>query len=253
MRTHELTEIRLSSGEVLRGDFHSTDPADDRAIIFIHGFGSVRNGEKAVALEAACARGGLAFAAFDCRGHGQSDGQMRDLRPTRLLEDLAAVRDFLTGHGLRRLGLVGSSMGGFAGAWFAAGAAEVRACVLIAPAFRFLERRWESLSDLERDYWKKAGVVRYRNEHIDVEVGYGLMEERTLFPPGELAARWTKPALIFHGLRDDTVPVEDSLDFLRQAASPDVELRIFRDRDHRLTASKEEMASEAVRFLVRWL
>ena len=43
---------------------------------------------------------------------------MRDLRASRLLEDLAAVRHYLIGRGIRRLGLVGSSMGAFASAWF---------------------------------------------------------------------------------------------------------------------------------------
>lgn len=248
MRIHEPIAIRFATGDYVRGDLRYCDAPADRAIVFIHGFASHRQGEKSVALEEACARQGWTFVAFDCRGHGESDGSMRDVRPSRLLEDLGAVCDHLIGRGVRNLGLVGSSMGGFLSAWYGQQCAEVFACVLIAPAFRFLERRWEALSDFERAMWKKAGYVRYKNEYIDVDVSFGLMEERHLFPFEDLIARWTKPALIFHGVEDDTVPVEDSIDFLKRASARQIELRLIKNGDHRLTAIKDEMAAEACRF-----
>jgi pimeloyl-ACP methyl ester carboxylesterase len=253
MHSQELVELHLPSGEALRGDLHYSDSCGQHAIIFCHGFGSVRTGEKSIVLQEECARREWTFAAFDFRGHGESGGSMRDLRPSRLLEDLSAIRDFLAARGVKRLGLVGSSMGGFAAAWFALQAEEVKACVLIAPAFRFLERRWEMLSEFERTFWKSAGHVRYKTEDLDVEVGYCLMEERELFPSTELAKRWTKPALIFHGLADDTVPPSDSIEFQQQAPGTAIELRLFKDGDHRLNAIKEEMAAESCRFFTRYL
>jgi pimeloyl-ACP methyl ester carboxylesterase len=114
------------------------------AVLYVHGFGSRRDGEKSEALAAACARRGWTFAAFDFRGHGSSDGAPRELTASRLLEDLSAIHGFLVAHGHPHLGLVGSSMGAFAAAWFAVRHPEaVVGCVLLAPAFRFLERRWQ--------------------------------------------------------------------------------------------------------------
>ena len=249
MRTIEPIRIDFPNGEHIRGDLHFTNQPDNRAIVFVHGFGSRRDGEKSVALAQACERSNFTFCCFDFRGHGESGGTMRELRPSRLIEDLSAVRDYLVARGINHLGLVGSSMGGFAAAWFAHQCDEVKACVLIAPAFRFLERRWESLSEFERRYWKDAGWVRYKNEWIDVEVGYGLVEERLLFPWEPLAERWSKPALIFHGTADDTVPMSDSLDFLHKSQSGSIELRLFKNGDHRLIDFKDEMANEACRFL----
>jgi pimeloyl-ACP methyl ester carboxylesterase len=121
--------------------------------------------------------------------------------------------------------------------------------VLIAPAFRFLDRRWNLLSEFERRYWKEAGWIRYKNDSIDVEVGYGLMEERMLYLSEALAERWTKPALIYHGTADDTVPYGDSVDFLQKASGGRIELRLFKNGDHRLTEYKDEIAAEACRFL----
>src|SRR5258708_5906090 len=105
--------ISRTGGVELAGDYLPA-PNCDFAVMWVHGFGSHRGGEKAAAVCAECARRGWAFAAFDFRGHGASSGTMRELRASRLIEDLAAVRDFLAARGHTRLGLVGSSMGGFA-------------------------------------------------------------------------------------------------------------------------------------------
>ncbi|MCE9531521.1 MAG: lysophospholipase [Planctomycetes bacterium] len=250
-RIHEPIEVRVSPAEIIRGDLRFTGNPGRDAVVFLHGFGSTRNGEKSAALEEACASTGWTFAAVDCRGHGTSDGTMRDLRGSRLLEDVDAFCDALTSRGIEKFYVVGSSMGGFLAAWYALDAEKVAACVMIAPAFRFIQRRWDSLTEFQRAYWKQAGFVRYKNEWIDVEVGYGLVEERGQYPFEELLSRWSKPALIFHGTADETVPVEDSLEFHRGAAGGAIELRLFGKGGHRLNEHKEEMASHALRFFER--
>jgi uncharacterized protein len=245
----EFVELRLLTGEVLRGDLHA---GSDRAIVYVHGFGSHQGGEKAVALATECDRREWTFAAFDFRGHGSSAGAMRDLTASRLLEDLAAIRDLLARRGCTRLGLVGSSMGGFAAAWFAVHHSDaVTGCVLLAPAFRFLDRRFAELTPDERDAWRRTGVRRVRNEWIDVDSGYRLVEERAAFDSAELARRWQTPLLIYHGLTDDIVPAADSLAFVEETAYPDVELRLLKAGDHRLTAFKDEIAVAACRFFER--
>ena len=242
--------LPLSSGGRLVGDYHPGP--GPFAVVWVHGFGSHRGGEKAAAVRAACADRGWPFAAFDFRGHGDTGGPMHELRASRLIEDLDAVRDFLAGHGHTRLGLVGASMGGFAAAWFAARNPDaVVGCVLLAPAFRFLHRRWEGLTAEQRDEWRRTDRLRVTSEWVDVEVGYGLVEERDRFRPEVLAERWATPTLIFHGCADDIVPAADSLAFLADVRFPDVELRLLKGGDHRLTAYKDEIAAEAVRFFDR--
>jgi pimeloyl-ACP methyl ester carboxylesterase len=218
-------------------------------LLWVHGFGSFRGGEKAAAVRLECQRKGWSFAAFDFRGHGNSSGTMHELRASRLLEDLSAAWEFLGTKGHTQLGLIGSSMGGFASAWFTLAHPEaVVGCVFLAPAFRFLQRRWDRLTPAERDEWQRTDRLPVKNEWVETELGFGLVEERHLFRPNDLAARWNAPALLFHGLADDVVPVEDSLDFIRETKYPEVELRIFKDGDHRLTAHKDEIAAEACRF-----
>jgi uncharacterized protein len=243
-------EVRLGSGEMLRGEFRpDSDPAG-MVILYVHGFGSRRDGEKSEALAAACARRGWTFAAFDFRGHGSSEGAPRELTATHLIEDLTAIHAFLVARKHTRLGLVGSSMGAFAAAWFAVRHPEaVAGCVLLAPAFRFLERRWEELTEPQRQEWARTGVRRIRNEWVDMEIGYQLLAERTAFDPTDLARRWRTPLLIYHGMADDVVPAAESIAFVESTTYPNVELRLLKAGDHRLTAFKDEIAEAACRFL----
>jgi alpha-beta hydrolase superfamily lysophospholipase len=237
----------------LVGDLSFAQAPGDWAVVWVHGFGSRRGGEKSQAVEAACSRRGWAFAAFDFRGHGHSSGAMRDLRASGLLDDLDTVRTYLATRGIRRLGLIGSSMGGFAVAWYAlrAGRDVVPACVLVAPAFRFIQARWETLNAEEREQWRIYGVLPVQSDWVNAEVGYGLAEERMQFQAGDLAARWDRPLLIFHGMRDTVIPFSTSVAFAETTPCPDLELRLLKDGDHRLTAFAEEIAEQACRFLER--
>ncbi|MDB5307787.1 MAG: Alpha/beta hydrolase family protein [Gemmataceae bacterium] len=253
--TPEPITIPLAGGEFLAGEYRPGGaPRSAFAVLWAHGFGSHRGGEKAAAVAAECARRNWAFAAFDFRGHGASAGTMHALRASGLQADLTAIRHFLAGRGHPRLGLVGSSMGGFAAAWFARQNPEAAVgCVFLAPAFGFLKRRWDRLTEADRAEWERTDRLRVRNEWVDTDIGYGLVGERDRFRPEDLAAGWRTPTLIFHGVADDVVPDSDSLDFLRRAGYPQVELRLLKDGDHRLTAYKDEIASEAGRFFARLL
>jgi alpha-beta hydrolase superfamily lysophospholipase len=145
-------------------------------------------------------------------------------------------------------------MGGFAAAWFARDHPQlVPALVLIAPAFRFLEARWSGLDEAGRERWRQAGVCRFVNPYLNVELSYALVEERDRFRWQNLADAWQVPALIFHGMRDDSVPYAHSVELADRAASAEVELRLLRDGDHRLTAHKERIADEACRFFASFL
>jgi pimeloyl-ACP methyl ester carboxylesterase len=249
--TTEPVTIELPGG-TLAGDY--LPAGGPFAVLWVHGFGSHRGGEKSAAVRAECARRSWPFTAFDFRGHGGSTGAVLDLRASRLLEDLDSIRRFLADQGHTRLGLVGSSMGGFAAAWYARRRPDaVVGCVFVAPGFGFLERRWGALTDAERDEWRRTGRRRITSEWVDLEVGYGLVEEREAFAPAALAAGWSHPALLFHGCADDLVPDADSLAFLRAVEFPDVELRLLKSGDHRLTAYKDEIAAATGHFFKRLL
>jgi len=244
--------ISVAEGAYLQGDYVPGSQRKGMAVLWIHGFGSTRRGEKSEALRKECWRRNWAFARFDFRGHGNSTGTMRELTTANLLEDLAAIRRFLEERGHTQLALVGSSMGGFAAAWFTLKNPKAAiACIFLAPAFRFLQRRWASLGYGERELLQRKGRFRIANEWIDVEIGSGLvrLQDRRQYCLESLAAEWKTPALLFHGMADDAVPPDDSLEFIRLVNGTKVQLRLFNDGEHRLTPYKNEIASEACRFI----
>jgi pimeloyl-ACP methyl ester carboxylesterase len=109
-RDEERLSLSLADGGVLQGELSHGPAIGPAAVVFVHGFGSARKGEKASALEAACALRDWTFATFDLRGHGDSTGTLLDLRGTTMLEDLARIDAALAIRGVDRLFLVGSSI-----------------------------------------------------------------------------------------------------------------------------------------------
>jgi pimeloyl-ACP methyl ester carboxylesterase len=253
-RRRESPRLALPGGGHLQGTLSHTGRPGAAAVLYVHGFGSVRGGRKATALESACARRGWTFAAFDFRGHGDSSGSLLELRGSALQDDLERVAAYLAVRGVSRLLPVGSSMGGWAAAWFARSHRDlVPACAALAPAFDLLGRWWRGLDEAAQAAWRQTGRRRVRNDWLDVEVDYGLMEERERFPAERLAAEWATPLRVFHGLRDDSVPYGESLAFVERTACPGVELHLFKDGDHRLQGFEEEIAESVCRFFARWV
>ena len=254
MRESQSIEIRMPDGQWVRGDYRfkrSAVPVP--VVVFAHGLGSNRRGEKIGSFEVECERRGWALFAADFRGHGESDGEMVELSGPRLLEDLGAI----VYEASRRAGgpvlLVGSSLGGWASAWLTIIKPElarlVRACTLIAPALRFFE--WPSLDDSERSAWLQTGRYHLRTEFLDLELGAQLLSDAPLYPYDQLVAQFSLPTLIFHGMRDDTIPYQLSLDFAERCKGTDVDIFLSREGDHRLLTRKELMAYQSCELLAR--
>jgi pimeloyl-ACP methyl ester carboxylesterase len=238
--------LRLPIGDGNLRAYTSWQDPDANAMVYVHGFGASLQGEKPTALENACARRGWRFVSFDFRGHGQSASTLLELRGTGLIADLESVVTHVERQGVRRIFLVGSSMGGWTSAWFARRHPErVTGCAFIAPALDFLRGRWNSLSQSDRAEWKRTGRHRIQNEWVDAEIGFGIVEEIDMFPLDDLISHWSTPLVIFHGTRDDVVPYRQSLAFVERVVFPRIEIRLFKDGDHRLVEFKEEMAESA--------
>jgi len=141
--------------------------------------------------------------------------------------------------------LMGSSMGGYLSAIYAARHAEVQRIVILAPAF-CMARRWHEAWGPERmEEWRTQGyaeVFHYAKQR-DERIGYQLMEDAALYPD---YPEVTQPALVFHGREDAIVPVEFAREFTGR--SPNARLVEF-DSDHELTDCMEQMWDETKGFL----
>ena len=216
-------------------------PAGNRLAVFVHGFVSNRQGEKALFFSEHFRAKGWHFLSFDMRGHGDSGGDLEGLTLSRCLADLGAALDWVPDTMDPPL-LIGSSMGGAVSAWYhLLNPGRAGALAFIAPSFSFPGHINTELSPEELNAWKESGVRRFVNEWLDVRVGFGLMEDARRYDPARLAAGYAAPTLIFHGMQDDAVPWQASMRFLQDCPCPTLDLALIKDGDHRLTDYKAYM------------
>ncbi|MDX2268925.1 MAG: YqiA/YcfP family alpha/beta fold hydrolase [Bryobacter sp.] len=142
--------------------------------------------------------------------------------------------------------LIGSSLGGYLAALYASLHPEVDRLLLLAPAFGFAER-WElRLGSDVFAAWKHSGFLEVPHYATGTtqRVGFGLIEDGLRYPA---EPAFPQPAIVFHGLADDVVPINFSRRFV--AAHPHVELR-EKASGHELTDVMEEIWEESRTFLL---
>ncbi len=208
--------------------------------LFLPGFRSDMQGNKARALSAHCRErgkaGGQTCTRFDYFGHGRSSGDFRAGTIGRWRNDALAVLDRLT-HG--RQILVGSSMG----CWIAflvalARPERVAGLVGIAGAPDFTEDLvWGRLDADQRRQLKERGELTYDSAYEDnpVPFTHNLIEEGRqhliLRTPIDLSC----PVRLLHGMADPDVPYQTSLRLAAQLKKTDVTVELIEDGDHRLS------------------
>lgn len=214
-------------------------------LVWLGGFKSDMQGNKAVALDDWAREHGRACVRFDYSGHGESSGDFKDGTIGRWLEEsLAVYRQFCHGPQV----LVGSSMGGWIALLLAARlrqlkeSAPLAGMVLIAPAVDFTEElMWKQFSDdIKREI--EVNGVWTRPSDYD-EGGYpitkGLIEDGRehlmlggLIEPG-------CPVHVLQGVQDPDVPWRHALELMARFARDDVVLTLIKDGDHRLSRPED--------------
>lgn len=141
--------------------------------------------------------------------------------------------------------LVGSSLGGYLAALYAARHREVTRLALLAPAFGF-GRRWpQRLGPAAMERWRTSGSMEvfHYAENRPRAISYELISDAAQY---EDDPDFRQPALVFHGAHDDVVPPQVSLDFA--ASHANVTLDIV-DSGHELLNVLDYMAPRIEAFL----
>lgn len=144
----------------------------------------------------------------------------------------------------RAVSLIGSSLGGYLAALYAARHPEVERLVLMAPAFDFAARWSARLGVAAMDDWRTTGflAVPHYGTGTECRVAYTLYTDALSY---EAYPAITQPALVFHGLRDDVVPAALSEEFQRRTGA---KLWLF-DSAHELTDVVDGIWRETAPFL----
>src|SRR5271157_938514 len=204
-------------------------------IVYLHGFASSPASSKAryfrEHLEDAGARVDV------------PDLAMGDFERLTITGQLAVVEQVAAGDATS---LIGSSLGGYLAALYAARHAEVRRLILLAPAFAFA-RLWSgSLGAARVEEWRRTGSMEvfHYGKNRNCRLGYQLLADAGRY---EDYPDFTQPVLIFHGMHDDAVPASSSREF--SASHPNATLEVL-DSDHQLLNMLDYMAPKIGRFLI---
>lgn len=189
-------------------------------LMFLPGYASDMEGNKAVAMDAFAERRGLGLLRFDYSGTGSSSGRFQDGTLELWLEESLAALERLTEGPVI---LVGSSMGG----WLALHLAllrpdRVQALIGIAAApdftdWGFADGETSERQGISRGLWESGQRLRLLGGDIAIEC----------------------PVRLIHGELDTDVPLDVAFRTLRALRSADVQLNVIKGGGHRLSEPHE--------------
>jgi uncharacterized protein len=204
--------------------------------VYLHGFASSPGSRKARFFRERFRELGIGLEIPDL-----AEGNFRNLT---LTAQLSVITRASRGE---PVSLIGSSMGGYLAALYAARAvrSQVEKLVLMAPAFSFASRWPETLGEPTMEQWKRTNTLKvfHYSEGREVELGYQLVEDARQY---EAYPDVAQPVLIFQGRHDTVVPPQYSVKFAER--HPNARLRLL-DSDHDLVDVLDEMWMETQEFL----
>ncbi len=203
-------------------------------VLYLHGFASSPASRKATFFAEKLAALGFAVEIPDL-----AEGDFKRLTITN---QLALVERLGRGE---RVIVIGSSLGGYLAALYAARHPEVDRLILLAPALRF-HRLWTQEFGPERlRLWREKGSIPvfHYGAGSNQLIGYQLMEDAGRFEPDP---EFAQPCLLFHGDQDPLVPIAQSVEFA--AAHPNVHL-VGLHSGHELTDVLDKIWEESEKFL----
>ena len=149
--------------------------------------------------------------------------------------------------GSKKTVLIGSSLGGLTAALAAQSHKNVIAMILMAPAFEISSRRVSRLSKADYRNWQKTGFRKYMHyaHNIEYNLHYKFIQDAEKQDAKKF--RRKLPTLIFHGIHDEVVPFEVSVNYLQN--HHEAKLLLF-NSDHSLSDKIQEIWQMSRDFLV---
>jgi alpha-beta hydrolase superfamily lysophospholipase len=222
----------ISEGKKIYGILHLPRNPRPSCVICSHGLFSSKDSEKFVQIGDTFSDQGIAVIRYDHQGCGESEGELSATTTSSRLKDLKAIVDLAADHPLLgdRLGLLGSSMGGFISIFKASVDPRVKALVLWAtPAL--LEEGKEVIETEEG--------VRLHNSFYDDAKGYDAGR----------VIQGVSNCLFLHGETDELVPLVHA-ETLYKAAHPPKHLEVFPGGDHRFADPQHRQ--KAIQMSLAW-
>ena len=175
-------------------------------VLLCHGFGGSKDGQMFDLIADSLAAHGIGSIRFDFNGHGQSEGEFKDMTVPNEIEDAKKVIEYVRDlRWVSKIALVGHSQGGVVSSMVAGELADdISAVVLMAPAavLRDDAIRGSTMGKQYNPLDPPEVIELWGN----VKLGRNYIKTAFTLPIYETAARYHGPACIIHGTGDRVVP-----------------------------------------------
>ena len=227
----------------------TTAPAPtNRIVILCHGFlGSKESWTNRTLAKELGARG-ISALRFDFFGHGQSDGDLKDLLLTTLVAQTESMMAWVRGQGYTHIALLGSSFGGLVAMLAAVKHSTLAALALRCPVGDFPALLRRRFGNAGIDLWRRFGQVPPSVAPIPIH--FRFFEDCERLDAHQAAQALRVPTIIVHGDRDEVIPMAQSEELYARVRA-DKTLHIIPGADHRF--SQPEQSRLVMELLVGWL
>jgi len=201
------------------------------AVITCHGLFSSKQSDKFLQIAESFSREGFAVARFDFGGCGESTGDIADTTVTRRLQELSAVMRYLSGHAKLsgKYGILGSSLGGYAGLLYAARHPVAALSVWATPC---------DLLSISKNI-PQADLHKLRQEFFS--------DARTYNLPAAVSGM--RSVQVIQGRKDEIVPWRHA-ELIHQALHDPKELIFLPEADHSI--SQPQQRRQAIAHSLAW-
>ena len=212
-------------------------------IIFLGGFNSDMEGQKALEVEDWAKKNDHSFLRFDYTGHGQSSGNFDKLVFSDWLKDSKFVIEKLTSGPQI---LIGSSMGG----WIMLSLVKsqkynIKSIIGLASAPDFPKVLiWDNLSFLQKkDLIRNKKIILskvYDNEKYDYSITYDFIKDAISNLVMNSKINFKGKVFLYHGMKDEDVPYETSINISKNIqGTKNIQVILEKNGGHRLSEKNQ--------------
>ena len=189
-----------------------TENKDALMIILCHGFTTSKDGRTYTHLEKMLNQKGFSTFRFDFFGHGESEGKFEDITLSEAINDVLKAIFFLKDSGYSKIGLMGSSFGGFASLMAASQLPWLNFLALKSPVSNYLGLLIARDQNIDIRRWEKTGFIPViGSDGQNLRLNYSFYLDAETIESDDAIKKIKVPTMIVHGNNDKTVPIQQSI------------------------------------------
>ena len=200
-------------------------------ITLCHGFTTSKDGRTYSRLETMLKQKGISTFRFDFFGHGESGGKFEEITLSEAVNDVFKAIFFLKESGYSKIGLMGSSFGGFASLIAASQMPGLSLLALKSPVSDYLGLLIARDQKIDIRQWEKTGSIPViGSDGQSLKLNYSFYLDAETIKSEDAIKKIKAPTLIVHGDKDETVPLQQSITCSHMLE--DCRLEIIAGADH---------------------